>query len=86
MPYIKKEDRKDIFDHGDNSIVIDAIDNSGELNFAITVLIQQYFGRNGGRYQQINDIIGALEGAKAEFYRRTVVPYEDMKIQENGDV
>jgi len=40
----------------------------------------------GPSYQTINDIIGALEGAKMEFYRRVVVPYEDKKIKDNGDV
>ena len=37
-------------------------------------------------YQTMNDIIGALEGAKLEFYRRVVVPYENDKIEQNGDV
>jgi hypothetical protein len=37
-------------------------------------------------YQSINDVLGALEGAKLEFYRRIAAPYEDTKIQENGDV
>lgn len=59
---------------------------AGELNYAITFLISNYFHRMGGCYQQINDVIGALDGAKAEFYRRIAVPYEDEKIKENGDV
>jgi hypothetical protein len=37
-------------------------------------------------YQRLNDALGALEGAKLEFYRRVVVPYEDWKMTENGDV
>ena len=37
-------------------------------------------------YQAINDIIGALESAKLEFYRRPVAIYEDKKIIENGDI
>lgn len=32
------------------------------------------------------DILGALEGAKLELYRRKISPYEDIKIEENGDV
>ena len=28
----------------------------------------------------------ALEGAKLEFYRRIVAPYEELKIKENGEV
>jgi hypothetical protein len=37
-------------------------------------------------YQTFNDALGALEGAKQEFYRRVVVPYEEQKRFENGDV
>lgn len=80
MPYIKKEDREKLAANGANS------SNPGELNFVISTLCDTYFHSNGGRYQQINDIIGALEGAKLEFYRRVAAPYEDVKIKENGDV
>lgn len=80
MPYIKEADREDI----DNAVREPA--NAGEFNYVLTLLCQEYFDNNGGRYQQINDIIGALEGCKLEFYRRVVAPYEDVKIKENGDV
>jgi len=38
------------------------------------------------RYQNINDLLGALEGAKLELYRRVAAPYEDEKVESNGDV
>ena len=57
----------------------------GELNYQITEIIKDYATKNPG-YQGINDILGALEGAKLEFYRRVAAPYEDTKIKENGDV
>jgi hypothetical protein len=60
--------------------------NAGELNYCITVLLTQYITVHGLRYQYINDVLGALEGAKQEFYRRVAALYEDKKIQENGDV
>jgi hypothetical protein len=60
--------------------------SAGELNYAITCLVRGYLRQNGLRYQQINDVVGALEGAKLEFYRRVVVPYEDRKMLANGDV
>lgn len=77
MPYIKPENR-----------YVAALDpeNSGELNFAITDVIKYYQSKKGLSYQTINDIIGALEGAKLEYYRRIVVPYENSKLAENGDV
>ncbi|WP_439397023.1 DUF6899 family protein [Bradyrhizobium sp. PMVTL-01] len=34
----------------------------------------------------MNDVLGALDGAKAEFYRRVAAPYEDAKIADSGDV
>lgn len=58
----------------------------GELNFLFTSLAWQYFQLNGKDYQSVNDVLGALEGAKLEFYRRVAAPYEDKKIEENGDV
>ena len=36
--------------------------------------------------KNLNAIIGALECAKLELYRRVAAPYEDDKIIENGDV
>lgn len=59
---------------------------AGELNYVLTQVCRKYFYNNGARYQQINDVVGALEGSKLEFYRRLAALYEDNKIQENGDV
>ncbi len=59
----------------------------GELNYAITRLCDQYISRLGGvRYAAINDVIGVLECAKLEAYRRLAANYEDQKISENGEV
>jgi hypothetical protein len=79
MPYIKPEDRPR---------ASYAPATPGELNFAVSRLVVRYIDRLEIplSYQIINDIIGALEGAKAEFYRRVVAPYEDKKAGENGDV
>ena len=81
MPYIKEDQRKWLdYHHGAN-----LPKDPGELNYLISTLCRDYFNRNK-RYQTINDIIGALEGAKLEFYRRVAASYEDTKIAENGDV
>jgi hypothetical protein len=81
MPYIK-QDRRDVVGLYSEGQPL----NSGELNFQITSLLVSYFDEHGGNYQAINDVLGALEGAKLEFYRRVAAPYEDRKIAENGDV
>lgn len=82
MPYIKQEDRKRV-----TPIYVEGRypTTPGELNYIITELVWEYYHK-GANYQAINDILGALEGAKLEFYRRVAAPYEDGKIEENGDV
>jgi hypothetical protein len=78
MPYIKREDRERVLQSSEAT-------TPGELNYLFTELIETYI-RGQLNYQRINDVIGALEGAKLEFYRRVAAPYEDSKIAENGDV
>lgn len=80
MPYI----RQDLRERLDDYTALPA--TSGELNYLITTIIRDYYTSGFGGYAAINDIIGALEGAKMEFYRRVAAPYEDTKIRENGDV
>lgn len=81
MPYIKQKDR--------NDLIVRAIrfaQTPGELNYQITTLLNEYRFPEKLSYQKINDILGALEGAKLEFYRRVAAPYENDKIEQNGDV
>lgn len=79
MPYIKQSRRQSLARGG---IFL----SPGDLNYRITLVILAYLGEKGLWYQTINDILGALEGAKLEFYRRVVVDYEQGKLKENGDV
>lgn len=79
MPYISKE-AKYFLTVGDHPII------AGELNYLFTKLAIEYINTNGKTYRVLNDVIGALEACKMEFYRKVVVPYEDKKILENGDV
>lgn len=61
--------------------------NAGELNFVITKLCLAYMDRIGGKsYPNLNEVVGVLECAKLEFYRRAAAPYEDVKIEQHGDV
>ncbi len=92
MPYIKKGKRQEILSKDGDHIRIHEIETAGDLNFAITHLVKQFLYYKTDmleiplKYQLLNDIVGALDGAKIEFQRRVVAPYEDRKIEENGDV
>lgn len=85
MPYVKPETRAY---QVPNAFLWETAGESasGELNYRITNLINGYLKIYGFDYQRINDVIGALEGAKLEFYRRLVAPYETGKMHKNGDV
>jgi hypothetical protein len=86
MPYIKKENRTIL------KSVTTALENNppttaGELNYILTMTCFAFLKKNLLiNYQSYNDVIGALESCKLEMYRRSVAPYEDIKISENGDV
>lgn len=84
MPYIKNGDRPNI----DAAVLelAEHIDNEGDLNYAITKLLLRYLSEKGRRYATLNTIMGILSCVANEFYRRVVAPYEDKKIQENGDI
>ena len=81
MPYIKKEDCK-IPDETIGTLVPLTV---GDLNYCITMLCNNYLKDKGLRYKHINDIIGVLECAKMELYRRVGAIYEDECIWKNGD-
>lgn len=79
MPYIEPNRRTELFEKP-------LPETAGELNFLITVLVDDFINHKGKNYRTLNEAIGVLECAKLELYRRLAAPYEDNKIEENGDV
>jgi hypothetical protein len=87
MPYIDENSRKRLLFEAEGIAKLGMnCQNAGELNYTITRIIYSYYKSKGGRYQIANDIMGALEGAKLEFYRKVIGKYEDLKAQDNGEV
>jgi hypothetical protein len=83
MPYIDIENRKNFtqaFELGKQAT------SEGELNYILTQVCRGYLKREKVRYNFLNQIIGALECCKLEFYRRIVSDYENFKIAAHGDV
>ena len=85
MPYISEQNRRELMWVGQALEDVNKCKkiSAGELQYIIALAIKHIGPEN---YQDMNDIMGALAGAQMEFYRRTVAPYEDKKIKENGDV
>jgi hypothetical protein len=84
MPYINQFDRP----RYDSAIdeLIKLIDSPGELNYVISRIAKGMISKKGGRYINHNEVIGAIECAKIELYRRLTGPYEDRAIVKNGDI
>jgi hypothetical protein len=78
MPYITQERRAEV-DFGGAELMV------GDLNYLISTLLDDYIGPTIS-YAKINDVIGVLECAKMELYRRLAVDYENEKAHLNGDV
>jgi len=85
MPYIKNVDRGK-FDHILESLHELGALTTGELNYFISMVLHQFVEEHGLCYSTLNAVVGMMECAKTEFQRRVVAPYEDKKIQENGDL
>jgi hypothetical protein len=84
MPYIKQKERKEL--ERALQTLIKKVNNVGKLNYCISRLCNGFLTRGDLNYYGLNQVIGVLECAKLEFYRRKAGPYEDIKILENGDI
>jgi hypothetical protein len=88
MPYIPSSDRALFYTQLaalEDIVTVHGLSN-GELNYLITRIALMYVRRHGTSYNTLSDVVKALECAKLEFYRRLMAPYEDLKIEQNGDV
>ncbi len=93
MPYIPAEDRPAldiaiealaaaINESGETTY--DDLAKAGRLNYSMTRVTSLVLPSD--RYHRAALATGVLENVKQELYRRAVAPYEDVKIDENGDV
>ena len=85
MPYIKQRNRNEI----DEAIekLVEHIMSKGDLNYAICELVgQRILEQERISYTTISECIDAVHDAETELRRRILEPYEDSKIEENGDV
>lgn len=92
MPYIKQEARSKII-HALEELAFTIKDAGfsveempGVLNYVISSLLNLMRPEKGWNYYSINNTRGLIGCVGDEFYRRVAAPYEDIKIQENGDI
>jgi hypothetical protein len=85
MPYISQADRKILDSKIDLLLSTLTPERPGEINYIFSKIIWELFDLNQS-YKNANALLGILETVKLEFYRRKVAPYEEQKMQENGDL
>lgn len=87
MPYITEKEREEYKEP--LFILMRRLANKGwkpgHLNYVIYQMVSASF-RSKPSYTRGNRVLGVLSAVGHEFYRRLLAPYEDEKIEENGDV
>ena len=79
MPYITKEARERVEAMGPS--------RPGELTYLLYRECVRYArGQTFESFATYAEVLGCLEATKLELYRRHVAPYENIKLEENGDV
>jgi len=87
MPYIPEDERTELDELAGALVTLLRNGNfRGKLNYFISSIAEGLIQSNGVSYSFLNDFIGVLECVKLELYRRVATPYEDEKMEENGDV
>jgi len=92
MPYVTQDSRKcidsqlhDLIEEA--RLVFEPDEMKGVANYLVTRLVLGLLKpEDGWRYSSLADVVGTLEAAKLEVYRRLVAPYEDGAIDKNGDL
>ena len=92
MPYIDENSRTQVDQAinrlvdiiGENRTPEELLAVAGVLNYTISRLITEVSGDIS--YGKCAILTGVLENVKQEYYRRAAAPYEDQKIEANGDI
>lgn len=88
MPYISRSERKqyqEVLSNLAEIIPNDRMLRPGHINYIVSLLIEKVYGTQL-RYADHNEVVGVLNCIALEFYRRKTAPYEDIKIEEEGDL
>ncbi len=90
MPYIKSRNRPSLDLHREDAAVPLT---AGELAYVLAKEVNCYLETKAWlnidgklNFDNLHSIVGVLDCLKSEVKRRILFPYEDKKIEENGDV
>ena len=82
MPYVKPKDRYKL-DLVVRVLQLHKIKANGDLNYILFKFFKESVPKD---YNSVKNYLGELDEVRVEIRRRFLAPYEDFKIEENGDV
>ena len=82
MPYIKQEDRA-VMDMVVKTMADADVRANGDLNYILYAFCKRHINPS---YNEYKNFCGELRQCATEIERRLLGPYENTKIEENGDV
>lgn len=89
MPYIKPDDRPKFQPVIDAALLAlrkkDDIIAKGEINYLFSKILWELFDDKRS-YSRGSDLHGVCFDIAAEFYRKKLAKYEDLKEEENGSI
>jgi len=88
MPYIPQKDRapyRTIIEELAQLVPEDRAKRPGHINYLVSSLLEKVYGKEM-RYSDHNEAVGVLSCIQLELYRRKTAPYEDIKIEQDGDL
>lgn len=84
MPYITSKQKRTI--EKPLSELSERVYDLGEFTYAVYYLALSLLRKRGVCYKHYAEILGALTATQHELYRREIGPYEEEKLEQNGDV
>ena len=85
MPYIEQRFRANL-DYLIDEMLRYSLHREGFLNYTLFKLCKELNKGKFESYSSYKSFIGELNECVAEIRRRLLAPYEDKKIDENGDI
>ena len=82
MPYVKQT-RRGFLDEVVRQMAYESIVADGDLNYILFAYCKRHISPS---YNNYKNFCGELRQCATEIERRLLAPYEDTKIEENGDV
>ena len=83
MPFIESKDRRKELDRIVNEMVLQGVKANGDLNYVLYKFCKYHVATS---YNVLKNFLGELHECESQCRNDFLVPYEEKKRQENGDV